>query len=63
MDLSGCQLVEVAPGTEVEHEGECLTVTDQAAVACGPLIYVTPNVMAKIRLRVPSRHSATSIGE
>jgi hypothetical protein len=40
--LWGVEIVQVEPGTRVEHEGSVLTVNDETAVVRGHRIYVTP---------------------
>lgn len=39
--LNGIDIVEVPAGTEIEHEGEKLIVTDTQAVTKGRIIYMT----------------------
>lgn len=47
--LGSVQVIEVAPGTEIEHDGQKLTVTDTQAVRKGDRFYVTPKQLAAIK--------------
>ena len=49
--FGGIDIIEVEPGTEIEHEGEKMTVTDRNAVTLGRKIYVTPSVYIRLRER------------
>lgn len=49
--FSGLDIIEVTPGTEIEHNGEKLTVTDTQAVTKGQTIYVTPKQYEAIKAR------------
>jgi hypothetical protein len=49
--IGGMAIIEVQPGTEIEHKGEKMTVTDTNAVTLGRKIYVTPSVYIRLRER------------
>lgn len=49
--FGGVDIVEVTPGTKIEHDGEKLTVTDTQAVTKGRAIYVTPKTYAALKAR------------
>ena len=48
--FGGIDIIEVEPGTEIEHEGEKMTVTDENAVTLGRKIYVTSRICTLLRL-------------
>ncbi|NDW30995.1 hypothetical protein [Salipiger sp. PrR007] len=39
--FAGIEIIAVKPGTEIEHEGEKLTVTETNAVQLGSRLYMT----------------------
>lgn len=43
------QIIEVEPGTEIEHEGEKLTVTEESAACLRNKIYVPPKMYRLLR--------------
>lgn len=45
----GMDIFTVESGTEIEHEGEKLVVTDTNAVTLGRKIYVTERVYQKLK--------------
>ena len=47
--FSGLMIHQVEPGTEIEHDGEKLTVTDTQAVHRGRDVYVTPKQYAALK--------------
>lgn len=49
MMFNGIDIIEVEPGTEIEHEGEKLTVTETNAVRKGAHIYMTPTKVAALK--------------
>ena len=48
---AGVPIVEVEPGTVIEHNGKTLTVTDTEAVSKDGTIYVTPRHLVAIKAR------------
>ena len=56
--LTGMDIIEVEPGTEIEHNDKKMTVTDTNAVTLGRKIYVTPSVYIRLRERaIPTKES------
>ena len=54
--FSGLDIIEVEPGTEIEHEGEKMTVTDKNSVTLGRKIYVTPLTYIRLReMAIPAK--------
>jgi hypothetical protein len=47
--FAGMEILAVKPGTEVEHRGEKLTVTETQAVYLGRKIYMTEKQVAALR--------------
>ncbi|WP_370285803.1 hypothetical protein [Pseudooceanicola nanhaiensis] len=47
--FSGIDIIAVSPGTEIEHEGEKLTVTETQAVHKGRCIYMTEKQVAALK--------------
>lgn len=48
---AGMQIIQVEPGTEVEHNGEKATVTDSKLVFRGGNVYVTPHVYELLKAK------------
>ena len=57
--LAGMDIIEVKPGTEIEHNGEKMTVTDSNAVTLGRKVYVTPLIYIRLRERVAPAKDTT----
>jgi hypothetical protein len=47
--FGGMDIIEVESGTEIEHEGEKLTVTETQAVTKGRKIYMTAAHIAALK--------------
>ncbi|WP_353472351.1 hypothetical protein PVT71_13740 [Salipiger sp. H15] len=47
--FGGIEIIAVEPGTEIEHEGEKLTVTETSAVHLGNRMYMTEKQVAALK--------------
>ena len=51
--LRGIEIIAVEPGTEIEHEGEKMTVTETNAVQLGNLMYMTEKQVTALKAHPP----------
>lgn len=56
--FGGIEIIAVEPGTEIEHEGEKLTVTETNAVHLGRRMYMTPAHVAALKDQTPAKTEA-----
>lgn len=57
--FGGLEIIAVEPGTEIEHEGQMLTVTENQAVHKGNRIYMTAVHVAALKAHPSMRREVT----
>lgn len=56
--LGGISIIEVEPGTVIEHDGERFEVTDDTAVFKGSKVYLTPKQYTALKNHTTAKQRA-----